>query len=179
MNFTKKIAALFLLAIFLFNTMGYFIAFKAMQYQIKSTIISEINLGIKTESETIVTINKNDLSEIDWKESGREMVYNGKRFDIVKSKEDINSITYYCINDKQEETLFSNLDEHINMHISTDKSTTSHSSKNLVNDVVKIFFTSQHQFTFTTQATSVCFLPFRVDYTSESIKTNSPPPQFV
>ncbi len=179
MNITKKIAAYFLLAIFLFNTMGYFIAFQAMQFQIKSHVISEINLGIKTDAETIITINKNDISKIDWEESGKEMVYNNKRYDIVKSTENNNSITYYCINDTQEETLYSNLDEHINMHIATNKPTTSHSSKNLVNDVVKIFFANQYQFSFTNKATSVCFLPFRVNYTSESITTNSPPPQFV
>ncbi len=179
MNITKKIAAYFLLAIFLFNTMGYFIAFQAMQYQIKSSIISAINNGIKTDSETIITINKSDVSKINWEESGKEMVYNNKRYDIVKSTENNNSITYYCINDTQEETLYSNLDEHINMHIATNKPTTSHSSKNLVNDVVKIFFTNQYQFSFTTQATSVCYFPFRVNYTSEHILTNSPPPQFV
>ena len=42
MNITKKIAAYFLLAIFLFNTMGYFIAFQAMQFQIKSVSSNEL-----------------------------------------------------------------------------------------------------------------------------------------
>jgi hypothetical protein len=160
--------------------MGYFIAFKAVQYEIKSTIVSEINLGIKTNAETIITINKTDLSKIDWQEEGKEMVYNGKRFDVVKSKADQTTVTFYCINDTQEETLFANLDKHVTSHVAYNKPLTNQSAKNIVNDIVKIFFTSQQEFTFTTPATvTVVFSPFRVNYTSELTKTNTPPPQFV
>ncbi len=179
MKITKQITALFLLSIFLFNTMGYFVAFKVAQYQIKSDIISEINMGIPTSAESIITISKNDLAKIEWQENEKEMIYEGKRYDIVKTKEDKNSITYYCINDKQEETLFANLDDHINTHVITNKPIKNNSPKNLVNDVVKIFFTNQQQFNFKTSVNTISFFQIKEDYISASIKTNSPPPRFV
>jgi len=158
--------------------MGYFIAFKAMQYEIKSNIISQIKLGVPTAEETVLTIAKSDLTNIDWKEQGKEMVYNGKRYDVIKTKEEATTITYYCINDKQEETLFANLDNQINTHISNQKSSSKGTTKNMVNDIVKIIFNQTSSFSFNSEATSSrYFLPYEVSFTSETIQTTSPPPR--
>ncbi len=159
--------------------MGYFVAFKISQYQIKSTLVSEIKSGIITQEETIITINKNELSKINWQENGREMVYNNKRYDVVKSKENKTSLTYYCINDKQEETLFTDLDTHINTHIISTKPLKNNSQKSLENDVVKIFCTNKQQQNFILSENKISFLPIKENYVSEYIKTNSPPPEFV
>ncbi len=178
MNFAKRILAFFLLGIFLFNTMGYFIAFKAMQYEIKSNIISQIKLGVPTADETVLTIAKSDLKNIDWKEQGKEMVYNGKRYDVIKKQEDAMSVTFYCINDKQEETLFANLDNQINSHIASQKSSSKGAAKNMVNDIVKIVFNQTSSFSYYLEATSSrCFLPYEVSFTSETLQTSSPPPR--
>ena len=179
MKITKQITALFLLCIFLFNTMGYFVAFKVAQDQIKSDIISEINAGVSTNEETIITINRTDLASVQWLEDGKEIRYNNQRYDVVKSKEDKSTVTYYCINDKQEETLFADLDNHINTHIITNTPIKNNSSKSLVNDVVKIFFTHQQQFNLNVSVNTISFFQIKEDYISASIKTNSPPPRFV
>ncbi len=159
--------------------MGYFIAFKVTQFQIKSTIVSQIKLGISNDAETIITINKNELSKIDWQENGKEMVYNNKRYDVIKSKEGKTTITYYCINDKQEETLFADLNDHINSHVISTKPIKNHSSKTLENDVVKIFFNHQQSFNLITNESGISFLSVKEDNDSEYIKTNSPPPWLV
>ena len=179
MKLSKKIAAYFLLSIFLFNTMGYFVAFKVAQHQIKSTIISEINAGVSFSEESILIINKKNVSSIIWEENGKEMTYNGKRFDIIKSIEDNNAITYYCINDKQEETLFANLDEHISTHIISSKPIKNNSQKSLENDVVKIFFTNHQEYKFSTTENNNSYFPIKEDYISEYITTNSLPPELV
>ena len=97
----------------------------------------------------------------------------------MKSKEDKSTVTYYCINDKQEETLFADLDNHINTHIITNTPIKNNSSKSLVNDVVKIFFTHQQQFNLNVSVNTISFFQIKEDYISASIKTNSPPPRFV
>lgn len=177
MNITKKIVAYFFLFIFLFNTMGYFIAFRAMQYQIKSTIISQIKLGINTEAQTIITIDKKDLHKIDWKDNRKEMVYNSERYDIINSQENKNSITYFCINDKKETVLFSNFEEHIEKHITNNKPLKNGATKNLANDVVKIFYPNQQLFAFTPEGTQVAFHSISPNYSSAYHKTTTPPPQ--
>ena len=74
----KKAAAIFLLGIFLFNTAGYFIAFKSVQYQIKKEIKAEIKKNINSDELTVIIISKKQINKIDWLEEGKEMNYNGK-----------------------------------------------------------------------------------------------------
>ena len=159
--------------------MGYFIAFKVMELKIKSEVVSEIKLGIKTDVETILVIDKKELSLIEWNESGKEMKYKGSLYDVVKTEENKDATTFYCINDKQEDALFANLDEHINSHIVTAKSEKNNSTHNLVNDVVKLFYQNKFQFNFNTIISTISFYQNKEDYISKKIKTNSPPPEFV
>ena len=147
-----------------------------MQYSIKSEITLEINLGINTEAETIITINKKDISTIDWKEKGKEMVYNNKRYDVIKQEENKTSVTYYCVNDKQEEQLFSDLDEHIHSHI-MNTPIKNHSQKNSINDVVKVFYQNNYSFIRDNTSTDFYFNTTNSVYTSVVIETNSPPPE--
>lgn len=139
----KKLAVIFLLSIFLFNTVGYYIAFKAVQYNVKREIKSEVKRGLGANELTMITINKNDLSTVEWLENGKEMRYNGELFDIVRSAENSSSVNYYCINDKQEELLFANLDDHINRYIASDKPIKNNAAKKLVEHVVKLYFSSE------------------------------------
>jgi len=159
--------------------MGYFIAFKVTQHQLKSSIVSEIKSGIITNNATVIIINKNELSKVEWLEKDKEMRYNNERYDVVKSEENNTSITYYCINDKQEETLFADLDTHINTHIINTKPSKNNSPKSLENDVVKIFFTNNNQQNLVLTENTLSFFPIKEDYVSQHIKTNSPPPELV
>ncbi|MES2593024.1 MAG: hypothetical protein V4608_14170 [Bacteroidota bacterium] len=136
----KKISVLLLLVIFLFNTVGYFIAFKAVQYQVKKEIKSEIKQGLQLSEFTVITIDKDQLKQIDWVENGKEMYYKGELYDIVKSSENITSITFHCINDKQEKKLFAHLDEHINNHIASNKPLKNGTSKKLTDHIIKLYF---------------------------------------
>jgi hypothetical protein len=176
----KKIAPIFLLCIFLFNTVGYYIAFTAVQYQIKSEVKSEMMIDLSLDKLTSVTVNTTDQSKIQWFEDGKEMEFNGERYDIVKSTKNNKSTTYYCIDDKQEETLFENLDKHINTHIAANKPLKNQAAKNLENDVVKIYFSNQFSFIFNDNTSSQqgSFLYNSINYISSLIEPNSPPPEF-
>lgn len=61
-----------------------------------------------------VPLNHNKVvkSSIRWKNEG-EFWYNGNLFDLVKQKTFNDTVYYYCINDKQEEKLYANLNEQI------------------------------------------------------------------
>lgn len=173
----KKIAAAFLLVIFLFNTAGYFIAFKAVRYQIKKEIQSEIKLGLKPSELTAITIDKGKLDKLDWLENGKEMYYKGELYDIVKSSENTTSITYYCIDDNQEESLFAHMDEHINMHIAANKPLKNENGKNLSNSVIKLYFTNAKLISFPVFSSNNLFFSFPLIYNSVIIDVISPPPQ--
>jgi hypothetical protein len=175
----KKIASLFLLSIFLFNTVGYYIAFKTVQLAVKKEIKSQIKSNLAIKELTMITINKTDLSTIDWKDGGKEMVYKDEMYDIVRTTETPVSITYYCINDRKEKALFANLDEHINAHISADKPLKNSGSKKLVEHVVKLYFCNEPMLSFNINETGVLFFLTPIKFPSVFIEINSPPPEFV
>lgn len=175
----KKLAVLFLLFVFLFNTVGYFIAFKAVQYSVKREIKTEIKQGLNTTELTMIIVNKNDLSAIEWLENGREMRYRGELFDVVRYTENSNTVTYYCINDKQEEFLFAHLDEHINRYIAADKPIKNNAAKKLVDHVVKLYFSSEDYQPFYHTPTSIMYSSIDFNCLSAQIETNFLPPELV
>lgn len=173
----KKLAVLFLLFIFLFNTVGYYIAFKTVQYSVKREIKAEIKHGLDITQLTTIIINKKALSAVEWLENGKEMRYNGELFDVVSSIENSNSITYYCINDKQEEVLFANLDEHINRYIAADKPIKNNAAKKLIEQVVKLYFSFEENQQFYPSFSSIIHSSIDFNCLSAQIETNFLPPE--
>jgi hypothetical protein len=176
----KKVTTFFLLGIFLFNTMGYFITFKVIQCQIKNEIKTEIKNGINLPELITITINKAQTDKIEWLENKEEMRYNNNRYDVVRFIENKESTTYYCINDTQEESLFTSLEKHVNTHVTTDKSTKDHTSKNLTDNVTKLYFSNRESLNFKTNPTRI--LPFFSTtsfYSSVLLDTDFVPPELI
>ena len=174
----KKALTLFLLSIFLFNAIGYFLVYKVAQYQLKGEVKLEIKSGIDSDELKILTINKNNLKNIEWLEAGKEMRYNKQLYDIVKSTETSSAITFYCINDTKEESLIANLDEHINTHIAANKPV--QNQKKVIENVIKLYFSNVHSAKFNVVALNTTqFLIPNLIYSSTLIEADSPPPKSV
>lgn len=139
----KKTVVLFLLCIFLFNNIGYYVAFKVLQCHVKREIKAEIKKGLQLSDLAIITLQQDELATIDWRDNGKEMVYNGELFDIVRRVEDKNAVTFYCINDKQEHELFANLDDHINRHMLGDEPLKNKDAKKIKNQVIKLYYANE------------------------------------
>ena len=175
----KKIATLFLLSIFLFNTAGYFIAFKVFQYQIQKEIKAEIKQQIDPSELTTIIIDKKNIEKIDWVKKGKEMFYEGGLYDVVRSTEDAASIIYFCINDKKEELLFANLEDHINTHIATNNSTKNQDQKKIADHVIKLYFSNeQHEMLQSFTLNKHTFFYADLFYKSALIEMDFPPPEF-
>ncbi len=175
----KKSAIFSLLAIFLFNSVGYYIVFKISQSEIRKEVKTFIQLGIPEAQLTTIEISKAKFASINWEKKNKEFFYQGKLFDIVKKKELQNSIIFYCIDDKKEIELFADLDEHIDMFVASQNSKSNSSSKKLTNHVVKIYFSNFYSFRFHNPSTLFCFFQPTKNYLSEFSETKSPPPEFV
>ena len=175
----KKVIVLFLLGIFLFNTMGYFIAFKTIQYSIRSEIKEEIKQKFTPPQLITIVVDKQQLSKIEWSEEGEEMHYDSKLYDVVRFTETKKSITYYCINDTQEESLFAGLEEHIATHVSGNKPIKNESSKNIIDTTIKLYYSFISDFKFDTGCLSTPpIFTNNLIYTSALIETESIPPEF-
>lgn len=137
----KSTVSFFLLIIFLFNTMGYIVVFKISQNQIRKEVKREIKMKLNESELQTIVFNKSELKTINWVETDKEFIHHNELFDIVRTSETETTITYYCINDKQEEQLFANLDEHINKHLTNHKSSKKNSLK-LIDNNYKILHSS-------------------------------------
>ncbi len=173
----KKAASLFLLSIFLFNAVGYYFVYKAAQYQIKYEMQSEIKQGADNNEFETLTISKNNLHYVEWLETGKEMRYNNKLYDIVKCTETSSAVTFYCINDTKEESLFANLEEHINTHIAG-KPTKNENQKKSIGNIIKLYFNNDLSINLNLVSSEKhIFSSNNFTYKSTLIETDSPPPE--
>ncbi|MDO9185774.1 MAG: hypothetical protein Q7W13_07165 [Bacteroidia bacterium] len=159
---------------------GYIIAFKSFQYQIKKEIKAEIKRNVNPNELTAIVIDKKQINKIDWQQEGKEMYYKGKLYDVVRLTKNDTSITYYCINDKQEELLFANLEEHIATHIAANKPIKNQGSKKLADKFAKLYFLNEELTKFNIVSFNLTQLSStNLNYRSTLIETDSPPPEFV
>lgn len=175
----KKAASIFLLGIFLFNIVGYFIVFKVAQLEARKEIKTKIKLGIPDRELTAIEFKKSDLPNIHWEKENKEFYYQDKLYDVVKKDEKSACVIFYCIDDKQEQVLFSSLDEHVNTFITSHNSKSNSSSKKLNEHVVKIYFSNSFDFKFITNSNLVSYSFSAKNYPSEFPEINSPPPEFI
>ncbi len=160
--------------------MGYFILFKTAQIEMKEQAFEQIKQGLFKNPLSIITINKNELSKIELEEGGKEIRYNNDYYDIVKVTETNESISYHCINDNNETQLLSNFEEHINTSAAGNAPLKSNPSKNLSNNVIKLYFSNEAQlFSFYGTSSNIIFNSFNSIYSAVSLKTDSPPPELV
>ena len=75
-------------------------------------------------------LNGKDLPEnATWVKPEKEFRLNGNMYDIVRCENNDGRTVLYCINDKQEQALFANLDEHIEKHIAANSKNKNSKSK--------------------------------------------------
>jgi thiamine biosynthesis lipoprotein ApbE len=163
--------------VFLFNTLGYTIAFEVLHWQVKKAIKKEIKNKLKDEELIQLTFKKSELDKIEFEDGGKEIVFNDNMYDIVKQSETQDEITYYCINDSKEKELFTNLDDHINTHIKANKPIKNNGAKKLSDNVVKIYFLNRTSFSFFDQSSTFeRFNPINL-YSSYIKSASIPPPE--
>jgi hypothetical protein len=157
--------------------MGYIVVFKISQNQIRKEVKREIKMKLNESELQTIVFNKSELNTINWLETDKEFIYHNELFDIVRTSETATTITYYCINDKQEEQLFANLDEHINKHIASNKSHKKNTLKSF-DDNQKISLDSK----IGTHSISEIQIERIWSYNNNSesviLAKNSPPPRF-
>jgi hypothetical protein len=174
----KKAVVLFFISIFLFNSVGYFVVFKTAEFELKSEIKIKIKQGLPTKELVTLTIPSKELKTIVWHDGGKEFSYKGKMYDVVKSEQIENAITYYCIDDSKETNLFANLDEHINANVITTNTGKQHPTKKLNDHVVKIYFCQKNTFYFQSHPTTIeAIAAHQFMVSNPFLGSDTPPPR--
>lgn len=128
----KKYFTSLILLIFIFNIFGYYVPY----YVIRSLIRAEMNEKAENFKDADIfekiTFDISDVSnQIVWTRRGKEFRYNNEMYDVVKAEIKKNTVTYYCIHDKDEKELTQVFDTLVRNNSSTNKKSDINSLKEL------------------------------------------------
>lgn len=113
----KRLILFLLLGIFLYNQVGYFIAFKLLQQQARKEIKKKLKNSVPESELAVFTFSRKEAADLQWVKEGKEFMHNGSMYDVVRAEEHEGAITYHCVNDEQEKQLFVDLEKHVYDHI--------------------------------------------------------------
>ena len=81
----KKLVAITLLLVFLYNLCGIIFVFKYQQYAIRKEMKHKIKAGVPEDQLAKIIVNSENEQELDWKH-GKEFRYKGIMYDVVKKE---------------------------------------------------------------------------------------------
>jgi hypothetical protein len=175
----KKIIALFFLCVFLFTSLGYFVAFKFSQLEIKAEMHSRIMTETPVSRLVCVIVPAEKLNTICWTED-REFSFEGKMYDLVKKEKYADgSVHFYCLNDSKEDELLNKLDENLASQLDAGKNTNSKTGKLILKLLAFDYFSQPASNTIYLESVSCLKQNFILHYLSLSREISSPPPRIV
>ncbi len=137
----KKCVSILILALMLYNIMGYYLAYLAMVQQTKEEMRETLTDNDETQDLIVVKvpyvngkIEEKDFELID----EDEFRYEGKMYDIARTEIKDNAIYFYCLNDKKEDAIDLALVKHIQNNVN-DNSATGKKSNSILKNLIKIY----------------------------------------
>jgi hypothetical protein len=134
----KRIISILLALVFIYNATGYYLTFLVQRNKIKKEIKRQIKNSVPDNSLTRISFSVSSPGP-EWTDEN-EFLWHGMMYDVVRTEIKNGNITYWCINDRQEEKLFAGLTDHINRHM---KDQSSDKNKPQFNKAVIDLFFSQ------------------------------------
>ncbi len=140
----KRLTSLLLSLLFIYNAMGYFVAYKSSQYFNRLEMRAAIRKKVSQNNLEVIKISllpkNNQTSEIQFIKKN-EIKYHGRLYDIVRRKNIGDSVFFYCLHDKKEEAIIKNFYQHVEIHTATNIPL-NHKHPNILKFIVKDFIPS-------------------------------------
>lgn len=167
-----------LLAAVIFNMTGFFIVFKIEQSIVRKNIKRQIKAGVPNNQLFTFHMSRSDYNELDWVKANKEFKKDQNMFDVVKLESTKDSVTLFCINDRQEKELFARLDQAVQNQMERE-SNASNGPLNKSMKFLKLVYQSPH-WNLTLNHPSTKGLNLRThfpnSYTSPFLEMDVPPP---
>jgi hypothetical protein len=169
----KKLCSLVFLFIYFYNIVGYLVAIRVAQDQIRREVKALLKAGVPEGELITIAIKKDDERLLVWLKP-HEFRYRGGMYDVIRSHVSNDTTYYVCINDVQEERLFEHLDEHVRNHMNADART---HKADLAKDLLKAHVVQQMYDPST--PLPVVTVAARPDqfYVSNIVEVPTPPPR--
>jgi len=133
----KKFISIALAFLFVYNTIGFLIIHPFVSLYIKKLGLEQTEDVSKGEIIELIVLNKEDIllrKENYERINEREFCFNDEMYDIVREVEKDSNLYLYCINDKREKSIFSELFKKIDDNIANKKQR--NSSKNIFKQLI-------------------------------------------
>jgi len=115
----KKLSLIIIIAVLAYSQVGYYFVLRHSQSLQKDVIKEKIVNQLKEEELQVISLSDN--KEIFWEEDGKEFLFKGEMYDVVKTKSVNGKVMLYCINDKKEMSLIDNYNLITKHNTSSDK----------------------------------------------------------
>lgn len=129
----KKISLILLIFVLAYSQVGYYFVSRHYQALHKEVIKEKILSQLKEEELKIISVSDNH-QQIYWEEEGKEFLFKGEMYDVVKTKTVDGEVMLYCINDKKERELVDNYNLITKHNSSSDKK-----GKNTIDNSFNLF----------------------------------------
>jgi len=103
---TLKISSLLLCGLLIYNSLGYFLVLTLMRVAVRQQKWAQLSTLPDTDLTSFIFAKNSPDPEFKI-ENDHEIIVNGKLYDVVRKTENGGSVKYYCVRDKEEETLIS------------------------------------------------------------------------
>jgi hypothetical protein len=102
----KRLISIIFLCLLIMKTVGYFAYLKVQQYILKEEAKEKIIQSLPAEKLVELHFSKTDFKIIKWEEAGKEFVFEGKMYDLVRIQFDGRNYTLFCFSDEEESTIY-------------------------------------------------------------------------
>ncbi len=174
----KKVSAILLLLLILYQLVGYYSIHHFQVYRIKKDVKKQIKNSIPQDQLTSISYTLSEIDKINWVEKDKEFIFEGVMYDVVKVKMTDSIITFFCIADFKETELFAKLDSYVNKYIASNPKQQKKSS--LVFSKFQLIFLLQKQIISKPDIAKDNKLNplFKIQNYLAFLSVESPPPKF-
>ncbi len=169
----RRFIAIHLLAIFLYYSAGYFPVFIYRLQGIKREVKMKLAANMDESSLTRFTFTNSEYQSLHWKEK-REFYFGNALFDVITEiHPDSNHVVILCLNDSQEQSLYSYANEQARRNQSE-----SENNNGFLKLIASAFITDSDSWVVSPPVTD-CFIATTVLESSFHPDIPSPPPRQV
>jgi hypothetical protein len=173
----KKVSAVLIALLFLFNIMGYYFVFSYNQNLVRIEMKRCIKAGYFADSYIVLKISNPSINP-DFKRIDKgEFRYKDKLYDIVSETKTGNITTFRCINDKNEEKLLAGFHHTFELASSQNNPAKARHAQAMLYHVIKLALPENHLKTPSIVPTEISFInPIHL-LSSVFYSPASPPPK--
>lgn len=168
-----KISALLLCGLLIYNSLGYFLVLTVMQLAVRHQKWTQLSSIPDQQLTTFVFNNTNPGKRLKILDE-REILVDGKLYDVVRKTNDGKQCKYHCIHDVEEETLIAKTRQ---FHSQTQPFPVQNTARLIFDKIIKAAIFDTNNDIQPENYTTLLSLIFEKRYAVPALQIDIPPPQ--